>query len=136
MILGRLIDRLRPGRRYVTMDAADNSVTFSEKLFEHIKNNADGGEPKVFVFSVPSRETFGFMLNPDIGEPTVLCNIQYNEKYRCIGFETLCPTVGLMLNAWGMAPEGKVRLSVSVRKTAAGRVYYEFDRPRHGKRNG
>lgn len=136
MILDKIKDKIRSLRYYVVADAADSSVTLSKRLFDHIKTNADGGDPKVFVFSLPLRGTYGFILNPDIKEPTVLCDIQYNERYRCIGFETLCPTVSLMFNTWGISPGAKVRLSVSVRRTADGRIYYEFDRPGHGKRNG
>ena len=73
-------------RFYAIADPADNSVTLSKALFSHIKSNAkEGDEARVFVFRVD--KAYGFMANPDIEQPTQMCDIQYNEKYRCIGFD-------------------------------------------------
>lgn len=115
-------------RYYVIADPADNSVTLSKALFGHIKDNAHGGdEARVFVFKV--EHSYGFMTNPGIEQPTQMCDIQYNDKYRCIGFETLCPSVGHILYNYGLNATQRVKLSVSVCRTAQGKLYYQFDRP-------
>ncbi len=111
-------------------DPNDNSVTLSKHLFNHIKKNAKKGEvPCVFVFRVPEHGTYAFMLNPEIEEPTQLCDIQYNGKYRCIGFETLCPSVGHIVYDYGLPADRRVKLSVSIMESALGKIYYQFDRP-------
>ena len=35
------------------------------------------------VFKITDSGCFGFMTNPSIEQPTQMCNIQYNGKYRC-----------------------------------------------------
>lgn len=116
---------------YVIVDPADNSVTLSKRLFLHIKNNAQESDNTacVFVFRISGNDTFGFTVNPDIEQPTQLCDIQYNDKYRCIGFETLCPSVGRILYEYGLPDNSRVKLSVSVCKTPQGKTYYKFDKP-------
>nr|DAV37252.1 MAG TPA: hypothetical protein [Caudoviricetes sp.] len=117
---------------YVIADPDDNSVTLSRRLFQHLKNNAGkDDEPKVFVFRIKDNDSFGFMLNPEIEQPTQLCDIQYNDKYHCVGFETLCPSVGRIFYEYGL-PNHKVKISVSIRTTANGKVYYQLEKP-HGK---
>ena len=123
-------------RYYVIADPADNSVTLSKALFNHIKDNAqEGDEARVFVFKVA--QNYGFMTNPDIEKPTQMCDIQYNDKYRCIGFETLCPSVGQILYGYGLPADRRVKLSVSVCRTTQGKLYYQFDRPdaKHIRKN-
>lgn len=118
---------------YVVADPADNSITLSKQLFLQIKNNAQKGDaPRVFVFRIFGNDTFGFTVNPDIKQPTQMCDIQYNDKYRCIGFETLCPSVSRILYEYGLPNDHCVKLSVSVLKTPQGRTYYQFDKP-HAK---
>lgn len=120
-------------RLYIIADPADNSVTLSKALFNHIKNNAfEGDEARVFVFRITDSGCFGFMINPGIEQPTQMCDIQYNGKYRCIGFETLCPSVGQILYTYGLNVSQCVKLSVSVCRTGQGKVYYQIERP-HAK---
>lgn len=117
-------------RYYVIADPADNSVTLSKRLFNHIKNSAKEGEAaSVFVFFIPGHDTYGFMLNHGIEQPTQLCGIQYNDKYKCIGFESLCPSVGSILYRYGLPADCRVKLSVSVRRNVLGKTYYQFDKP-------
>lgn len=120
-------------RYYVIADPADNSVTLSKALFNHIKSNAQEGDAaRVFVFKVIHTDTFGFMTNPGIEQSTQMCDIQYNDRYRCIGFETLCPSVGQILYHYRLPADRRVKLSVSLQSTAQGKTYYQFDRP-HAK---
>ncbi len=127
-MIKNIIHWWRSLRFYVIADPADNSVTLSRRLFLHMKNSADKNEnPKVFVFRIKDNDAFGFMLNPDIEQPTQLCDIQYNGKYHCVGFETLCPSIGRIFYEYGL-PDKKVKLSVSIR-TTNGKVYYQLDKP-------
>ena len=58
-------------RLFVIVDPTDNSVTFSKKLFIHIRKNSDATDKAtVFVFRVSDTGLFGFMLNPNIDKPT------------------------------------------------------------------
>jgi hypothetical protein len=113
----------------VILDPADNSVTLSKHLFSHIRNNSGVAEKAtVFVFRVSGTGSFGFMVNPDIDKPTQLCDIQYNGKYKCIGFETLNPSVGRILYDYGLSAEHSYKLSVSVKETN-GKLFYQIDKP-------
>lgn len=118
-------------RYYIIADPADNSVTLSRALFSHIRENArEGDEARVFVFRVGN--LYGFMSNPCIEQPTQMCDIQYNDKYHCIGFETLCPSVGQIFYDYGLPATGRVKMSVSVQRTPQGKYYYQFEKP-HAK---
>lgn len=129
-MFSKLLYKWKSLRYYVIADPTDNSVTLSKHLFNHIRRNAqDDGVPSVFVFRIPDNGTFGFMLNPGIEQPTQMCQIQYNGKYRCIGFETLCPSVNRIFFEYGLAAHRPVKLSVSVMETAQGKTYYQIDMP-------
>lgn len=129
-MIKQIIQRWRSFRYYVIADPADNSITLSKRLFHHIKYNAIEHEtPAVFVFSIPENGTFGFMLNPRFEQPTQFCKIQYNDKYHCIGFETLCPSVGQIFYRYGLQPDQRVKLSISIHKDGIGRIYYQLDKP-------
>ena len=115
---------------FVIADPADNSITLSKRLFLHIKNNARKSDAaRIFVFRISGDDTFGFIINPVIEQATQMCDIQYNDKYKCIGFETLCPSVGRILYEYGLSDNCRVKLSVSVQKTPQGKTYYKFDKP-------
>lgn len=114
-------------RFYVILDPADNSVTLSKALFNHMAK--EGGNASVFVFYEPQAMEYGFVVNPGIDQPTQLCNIQYNDKYKCIGFETLNPSVGKILYDYNLPSDKKVRMSVSVKTTKVNSQYYCICRP-------
>ena len=128
MIFTKLIRKWRSLRYYVIADPADNSVTLSKHLFTHMRKSSVDNV-SVFVFRIPHSGTFGFMTNPCIDSPTQLCQIQYNGKYRCIGFETLCPSVGRIFFEYGLPALRPVKMSVSVHRTPQGKTYYQFDVP-------
>lgn len=116
-------------RFYVIADSADNSITLSKQLFRHIRKNAkEGDAPRVFVFRIADNNTFGFTVNPNIEQPTQLCDIQYNGKYKCIGFETLCPSVGTIFYHYQLPADRRIKLSVSVHINQ-NVTYYQFDKP-------
>ena len=117
-------------RYFVIVDPTDNSVTLSKKLFNHIRKSSDGQEKaSVFLFRITDTDLFGFMVNPNIETPTQYCDIQYNGKYKCIGFETLDPSVGRILYDYGLSALKSYKLSVSV-KDVKGKIYYQIDKPK------
>ena len=125
--------------RYAILDPRDNSVTLSKALFKHIKDHAGREEKaRVFVFRVSGTDLYGFMVNPDIRQETQMCEIQYNDKYHCIGFESLCPSVTRILYDYGLSSTFGVRLSVSVQHiytpneqgSLTKKTFYQFERPK------
>ncbi|WP_315396472.1 hypothetical protein [Hoylesella nanceiensis] len=117
-------------RYFIIVDPTDNSVTLSKKLFNHIRKSLDGQEKaSVFLFRITDTDLFGFMVNPNIETPTQYCDIQYNGKYKCIGFETLNPSVGRILYDYGLSALKSYKLSVSV-KDVKGKIYYQIDKPK------
>jgi len=130
MILNNILHKIRSLRYYVMADPADNSITLSRHLFRHMKAHAGkSGEASVFMFRITEDGAFGFMAGHGITQPTQLCQVQYNEKYKCVGFETLCPSVGRIFFDYGLPALHPVKLSVSVRRTPRGAVYYQLDIP-------
>lgn len=125
----KIQDWFRSLRFFVIVDPADNSVTLSKKLFSHIRKHSDAaGKAVVFVFRISDTGLFGFMVNPDIEKKTQLCDIQYNNDYRCIGFETLNPSAGRILYDYNLPADRKCKLSVSVKETN-NKLYYQIDKP-------
>lgn len=130
MIIKKLKTWWQSRNYYVIADGNDNSITLSKRLFLHIKGKAKKGDAaQVFVFRIAGQDSFGFTVNPNIGQPTQLCDIQYNDKYKCIGFESLCPSVGLMLYEHGLPGDSIVKLSVSMHHTSKGLIYYQIEKP-------
>lgn len=130
MILKKIRNMWQNRRMFVIIDPADNSVTLSSRLWAHMgKNTADPeSQAKVFVFRVGN--TFGFMPDPQFSQPTQLCDIQYNGKHRCIGFETLCPSVGQMLYSFGLPASRPRKISVKAETMPDGRLWYRMARPK------
>jgi hypothetical protein len=134
MIIRKIRQWWQSLRYSVLLDPADNSVTLSKKLFQHIVRNNNGSDSaRVFVFRISDTDTFAFMVNPPIEQSTQLCDIQVNDKYKCVGFETLCPSVGYMFAAMSLPAHRQVRLSVSINTNVDGKFYYLLMPPRHDK---
>lgn len=130
-MLRKLLSWIRNRRNFVILDAADSSVTLSRALFNHIKKTHGDieGEPKVFVFYVPVARAYGFSLSVP-KEPTQLATIQYNSKYKCVGFETLNPTVARILYDYRVKEFNKpCKLTVTPEKTSTGRLFYVIEHP-------
>ena len=120
---------------YVIADASDNSITFSKGLFD-ILDVMSQKEAKIFVFEVKDfshsgilLSNYAFTLNPIFEQETQLADIQYNAKYKTIGFESLCPTVTRIFYDYGLPSTGRAKLSVDVCKTIGDMVYYKILRP-------
>lgn len=131
-MLNKLITWWRNRRTFVILDSRDSSVTFSRSLFRHIKRiyGDNDIQPKVFVFYTPAAKRYGFAINPPLGRPTQLADIQYNSKHKCIGFESLNPTVSKILYNYGVRSFLKpCKLTVTTQITPQGRVYFQIERP-------
>jgi hypothetical protein len=113
---------------WVIADASDNSITLSRALFRHM-GGMELNEAKVFAFFIPDDGTYGFVLNPTFDQETQLADIQYNEKYRTIGFAMLNPSVARMFYDYQLPALIRVKLSVK-HKTAGDITYYQICRPR------
>lgn len=129
MILTKLKQWWQSRKYYVVADPNDNSITLSKALLRHLQSSAQEGESaRVFVFRLTHNDSFAFMANPPIEQPTQMCDIQYNEQYKCVGFETLCPSVGKIFYDYGISAEKPCKLSVSIHESL-GKYYYQFNRP-------
>ena len=101
MNIKELIHRFKYRGLYVDLDPNDTSITLSKKLFAKL-GVMQGKEAKVIVFFVANSvcgDIYGFELNPPLPKDsqTPVAEIMYNTKHRCVGFETLVPTVSRML---------------------------------------
>lgn len=135
MIFHQLISAWRRRRLHVILDPADNSVTLSRRLFRHIRMAVGDAAPRVFMCRIPDLRTFGFVINPDLDRPTQLCDIQYNHLHRCVGFETLCPSVGTIFYHLGLHPMRTVRFRVRTHTLPDGHTCYILIPPRSCRRS-
>lgn len=126
---------LSRGSCFVIADPRDNSITFSKELCRMIDIDSLD-EAKVFAFEIKDKDkmsSFGFSINPKIGQETQLAEIMYNSKYRCVGFECLNPTVNRIFYAYNIPnPEKPCRLTV-VRRQCKSLTYYEICNPKCNK---
>lgn len=122
---------------YVIADAKDNSVTFSRHLFR-LLDVMDEAQAKVYVTMLCNVHSelgrwpgplYAFCINPPIEQNTQLADIQYNAKYRCVGFESLCPTVARICYDYGLSPFVRVKLSIAPCQLDNGMYYYAILRP-------
>ena len=129
MILTKLKQWWQSRKYYVVADPNDNSITLSKALLRHLQSSAQEGESaRVFVFRLTHNDSFAFMANPPIEQPTQMCDIQYNEQYKCVGFETLCPSVGKIFYDYGISAEKPCKLTISIHESL-GKYYYQFNKP-------
>ena len=119
-------------RFYVIADASDNSITFSKKLFQHM-NVMEQDKAQVFAFFIPLTKEFGFIINPDFDQETQLAEIQYNSKFKSIGFECLNPSVNRMFYDYHLPHNIKAKLSVEPR-TIGDKNYYVILKPKPKRR--
>lgn len=131
-ILQKLRQRESLRKTYVIIDGADNSVTLSEKLYKRIEKVCTD-EAKVFVFRLSHEPVYAFCVNPILEQPTQLADIQYNSKYRCIGFESLNPTVNRILYDYSLPAGSRVKLSVEPEKVQDMEIYKIMPNDRPGK---
>lgn len=107
-------------------------MTISKTLFKRMKVMEEEEKAQVLVFKESKTGHYAFTLNPELDTPTQLANIQYNEKYRCIGFETLIPTVNRIFYEYGIPYSlitNKVKLSVQRAEGKNGMIYFIIRKP-------
>lgn len=121
---------------FVIADARDNSITFSKGLCT-LLDVFHLDAVKVYVTSLSGlggKKEYAFLLNPPIEEPTQLADIMYDTKHKCIGFESLCPTVNRIFYDYGLPADSTCKLSVRMGKTQGGGItYYRICNPANGK---
>ena len=114
-ILNNIYNMLFHRSMYIIADPRDNSITLSRRLVRRM-GVMKAEQAKVFVFKTNDKyQRYAFTLNPQLTEPTQLCDIQYNTQHRCIGFETLCPTVNKIFYDYRLPLAKAVKLSVRSR---------------------
>ena len=114
-ILNNIYNMLFHRSMYIIADPRDNSITLSRRLVRRM-GVMKAEQAKVFVFKTNDKyQRYAFTLNPQLTEPTQLCDIQYNTKHRCIGFETLCPTVNKIFYDYRLPLAKAAKLSVRIR---------------------
>mgnify|MGYP006988899429 CR=1 FL=1 len=127
----KIIDWFRYRNMFVIADATDNSITFSRDLARHMRL-MHLHEAKVFAFYIPSKLQYAFILNPEFDQETQLADVQYNSKYKSVGFEMLNPTVNRMFYDYQLPHGIKVKLSVKPRPLG-NNFYYAILRPSHSQ---
>lgn len=115
-------------RLFVILDAADSSITLSRALVRVIRRSEAADADSIFVFRTAPDKRYAFMPDPPIDQPTQLSTLQYNTRYRCVGFETLCPTAARILYDYGVTAN-RCRLSVTPVVNSDGRRYYIIEPP-------
>jgi len=131
----KLINWLNRPKCFIIADARDNSITFSKQLCKEMDVFNLEGQAKVGVFTLSfdgeeEVKRYVIVLNPPglQADTTQLADIQYNGKFKCVGFECLVPTVNRIFYDYGIRPDIKVKLSV--RSDMAGDVqYFEILKP-------
>lgn len=118
---------------YVTLDGRVNSVTISKAIYNHMMRY-ERSNTEILVFKSSDTGLFSFAMREDFPKlmqiVTYFYPLQYNEKYKKIGFRTDYPSVTAILDEYGLPLDRMVRLSVIPRKTGSGETFYEIQRPK------
>jgi len=146
----RLATWARSAGCFVILDSNDSSVTLSRRLFRRMRimgmpsaTDEDKFRARIYVFQAGDTKEYAFAVMRDVLKyadrsqtealnATQTAEIQYNQKYRCIGFETLVPTVSKIYwdyRIYGNNGHLRVKLSVLCKKTKSGMPYYLIPRP-------
>ena len=130
-----LIDKINGFRHrndFVVLDGRANSVTLSKGIYDHIMQK-ERTDNSIFVFRLSNRGTYGFCMREDLEElrkaNTAFAQLQFNQKYKKIGFRSEYPSVTAILDDYNLPLDRMVRLTCIQRKSAKGEPYYEIMRP-------
>lgn len=128
----RAIKGLRYRSSYVVLDGRVSSVTLSKGLYKHIMGK-ERTDMYLHVFLAKDSKQYCFAFREDFEQlkttKTVFAELQYNSKYKKIGFHTERPTVSGILSEYGLPIDKMVRLTVIPRKTGNSETFYEIQRP-------
>ena len=117
MALGRWMDE---HTCRVLIDGSDNSVSMSKGLIKAAGIFDKDIEGALIVRLVSTGEyaiVFKQQGDTRLDEVKVVNSIQYNSKYKSIGFESLTPTVNRILNDYHLPLMSKQKLWVKHKKT-------------------
>ena len=115
-ILGRWMDE---HTCRVLIDGSDNSVSMSKGLIRAAGIFDKDIEGALIVRLVSTGEyaiVFKQQGDARLGEMKMVNSIQYNSKYKSIGFESLTPTVNRILNDYHLPLMSKQKLWVKHKK--------------------
>lgn len=126
-----IIKWFRYRKYHVVLDGRANSVTISKAIYDRIMST-ERNKTDIFVFKVSDTQRFCFGMREDfealVYDNLAVSQLQYNEKYRTIGFRTDKPSVTYILTEYGLPVDKMVRLNVRPRKTCNGETYYEIQK--------
>ena len=123
--LKKLWRAIRWRRHFVIADPRDNSVTFSKQLYRRIVRDNDlDRQAKVLGFYSDSIGLYGFIINPDVVESTIMADIQFDSRTRTIGYESLCPTVNQICYRFNLPFDRPVKLTVTALLMPDGKTAY------------
>lgn len=116
MVLGRWMDE---HTCRVLIDGSDNSVSMSKGLIRAAGIFDKDIEGALIVKTTDGQYAIVFKEKdrPEHRELSNVANIQYNSKYKSIGFETLTPMANRILNDYGLPLMSKQKFSVKLRKS-------------------
>lgn len=130
-MLKELIRRIRQKADYVIADPADNSITFSKGLYKRLRI-LETEKGKVLVFRLKDDGRYCFTLDiPEDAKDTQLAEVMYNSRYRCVGFESLVPTVNRIFYDYHLPAGAQCKLSVEEARTDS--ITYYIICPPYGK---
>lgn len=103
----------------VLIDGSDNSVSMSKGMIKAVGIYDKDIEGALIVKTTD--EQYGIVFKekdrPEHSELSNVANIQYNSKYKSIGFETLTPMANRILDDYGLPIMSKQKFSVKLRKS-------------------
>ena len=130
-MLKEFIRRLRDRAAYVIADPADNSITFSRGLYKRLRI-LETGKGKVMVFRLKDDGRYCFTLDiPEEAKDTQLAEVMYNSRYRCVGFESLVPTVNRIFYDYSLPAGAQCKLTTQ--EVVTDTMKYHIICPPYGK---
>lgn len=130
-MLKEFIRRLRDRAAYVIADPADNSITFSRCLYKRLRI-LETGKGKVMVFRLKDDGRYCFTLDiPEEAKDTQLAEVMYNSRYRCVGFESLVPTVNRIFYDYSLPAGAQCKLTTQ--EVVTDTMKYHIICPPYGK---
>lgn len=112
-------------KKYVILNAADDSVTFSAALLRKIRRHTRTNL-SVLTVGVKGSKDYAFIVAPrmeELSEEVKLPTIQYDVRSKEYGYHCFNPTVNRMFYNWGLMPDTKVKCVVT-RKRLRGQWCY------------
>ena len=130
-MLKEFIRRLRDRAAYVIADPADKSITFSRCLYKRLRI-LETGKGKVMVFRLKDDGRYCFTLDiPEEAKDTQLAEVMYNSRYRCVGFESLVPTVNRIFYDYSLPAGAQCKLTTQ--EVVTDTMKYHIICPPYGK---